>query len=48
VLAGRERAHAAPTFEAAGLYLSRVEYEAQWQLPASSRSATAVMDLVEP
>ena len=48
VLASRERAQAAPTFEAAGLYLSRVEYDARWQLPAGSRSATAVMDLVEP
>jgi tRNA pseudouridine38-40 synthase len=34
VLAGRDRARAAPTFEAAGLYLSAVEYEAHWGLPS--------------
>src|SRR5262249_54446880 len=33
VLAGRDRARAAPTFEAAGLYLAAVEYEAHWGLP---------------
>ena len=35
VLASRDRARAAPTFEAAGLYLSAVEYDAQWGLPAA-------------
>ncbi len=34
VLAGRDRARAAPTFDAAGLYLARVEYAAEWGLPA--------------
>ena len=34
VLAGRDRARAAPTFDAAGLYLARVEYAAAWGLPA--------------
>ncbi len=34
VLAGRDRAQAAPTFEAAGLCLSGVEYEARWGLPS--------------
>jgi tRNA pseudouridine38-40 synthase len=48
VLASRERAHAAPTFEAAGLYLARVEYDAAWQLPVGSRSAAASTDLVHP
>ena len=34
VLAGRDRARAAPTFDAAGLYLARVEYAPEWDLPA--------------
>jgi tRNA pseudouridine38-40 synthase len=34
VLAGRDRAQAAPTIEAAGLYLCGVEYEARWGLPS--------------
>jgi tRNA pseudouridine38-40 synthase len=33
VLAGRDRARAAPTFEAAGLYLAGVEYDPRWGLP---------------
>lgn len=37
LIAGRERAMAAPTFSAAGLYLSDVEYDAHWQLPANGR-----------
>jgi tRNA pseudouridine38-40 synthase len=37
VLAGRDRARAAPTFEAAGLYLAGVEYEARWGLPGAPR-----------
>jgi tRNA pseudouridine38-40 synthase len=37
VLASRDRARAAPTFEAAGLYLSAVEYEAHWGLPQAAR-----------
>ena len=37
VLAGRDRARAAPTFEAAGLYLAGVEYEARWGLPEAPR-----------
>jgi tRNA pseudouridine38-40 synthase len=36
VLASRERARAAPTFSAAGLYLSGIRYEARWQLPGFS------------
>jgi tRNA pseudouridine38-40 synthase len=36
VLAGRDRARAAPTFEAAGLYLSAVEYDAHWGLPTAA------------
>jgi tRNA pseudouridine38-40 synthase len=37
VLAGRDRARAAPTFEAAGLYLSRVAYAPRWELPDAPR-----------
>jgi tRNA pseudouridine38-40 synthase len=33
VLASRDRARAAPTFAAEGLYLERVDYEARWGLP---------------
>jgi len=34
VLRGRDRAKAAPTFDASGLYLMRVEYAPRWNLPA--------------
>lgn len=34
VLASRDRARAAPTFAAEGLYLERVEYAERWGLPA--------------
>jgi tRNA pseudouridine38-40 synthase len=34
VLESRDRAQAAPTFEASGLYLARVDYEGRWGLPA--------------
>ncbi len=33
VLEARDRARAAPTFAAEGLYLERVQYEARWDLP---------------
>ena len=33
VLASRDRSKAAPTFDAAGLYLTQVEYDAAWGLP---------------
>jgi tRNA pseudouridine38-40 synthase len=36
VLAGRDRAAAAPTFAAAGLYLTRVEYDPAFDLPIGS------------
>lgn len=39
VLASRDRAQAAPTFDPAGLYLARVEYDAAWGLPPSRREA---------
>jgi tRNA pseudouridine38-40 synthase len=34
VLNGRDRTQAAPTFDASGLYLMRVDYENRWDLPA--------------
>jgi tRNA U38,U39,U40 pseudouridine synthase TruA len=34
VLQGRDRSQAAPTFDASGLYLARVDYESRWGLPA--------------
>lgn len=37
VLAGRDRALAAPTFDAAGLYLARVAYDPVWDLPGPPR-----------
>lgn len=45
LLAGRDRTRAAPTFPAAGLYLSRVEYEPRWSLPAAPRAT--FMDMCE-
>jgi tRNA pseudouridine38-40 synthase len=43
VLASRDRSQAAPTFDAAGLYLARVEYDAAWALPiASARLAAGI------
>lgn len=39
VLASRNRALAAPTFDAAGLYLAHVSYDAKWQLPEFVRRA---------
>lgn len=37
VLAGRDRAKAAPTFEAAGLYFVGAEYDPRWSLPTTGR-----------
>jgi tRNA pseudouridine38-40 synthase len=37
VLRGRDRSRAAPTFSAAGLYLSGIEYDVRWQLPENGR-----------
>ncbi len=39
VLASRDRALAAPTFDAAGLYLAHVSYDAKWGLPQLARRA---------
>jgi tRNA pseudouridine38-40 synthase len=38
VLAGRDRAAAAPTFSASGLYLTRVEYDRAFDLPNGSEA----------
>jgi len=38
VLASRDRTLAAPTLEAAGLYLTGVSYDAKWGLPQAERS----------
>jgi tRNA pseudouridine38-40 synthase len=38
VLAGRDRKLAAPTLDAAGLYLVQVSYDAKWELPQAARS----------
>ena len=46
VLAGRDRAAAAPTFDAAGLYLARVDYDATWGLPAAR--ATPFTEMMLP
>jgi tRNA pseudouridine38-40 synthase len=37
LIAARDRRLAAPTFAAAGLYLSEVGYDARWGLPAFPR-----------
>jgi tRNA pseudouridine38-40 synthase len=43
VLAGRNRALAAPTFSPAGLYLSQVDYAVHWGLPGLSVTPEASM-----
>ena len=48
VLAARDRAAAAPTFDAAGLYLARVEYEPRWRLPAARAVVPPLVELVQP
>ncbi len=37
LLAARDRTFAAPTFDAAGLYLTGVDYDAAWNLPQANR-----------
>lgn len=46
VLAGRDRTRAAPTFDAAGLYLTRVVYDDAWGLPAAADAAFARLALM--
>ena len=42
LLASRNRALAAPTFQAEGLYLEKVEYEKRWSLPQKDLEALEV------
>lgn len=42
VLAARDRARAAPTFAAEGLYLERVEYAERWGLPVVARDGRVI------
>jgi tRNA pseudouridine38-40 synthase len=39
LLASRDRTRAAPTLDAAGLYLAHVSYDAKWGLPVLARRA---------
>ena len=45
VLAGRDRAAAAPTFDPAGLYLAQIDYAPAWGLPAAHAVPLAEMML---
>ena len=47
VLASRDRRRAAPTFEAAGLYLLRVLYDSRWGLPEGSQRTLVGMGIGE-
>jgi tRNA pseudouridine38-40 synthase len=48
VLASRDRSRAAATFDAAGLYLMRVEYPASWDLPREPRAcAYAASEIID-
>jgi tRNA pseudouridine38-40 synthase len=44
VLRSRDRALAAPTFDAAGLYLARVDYAASWGLPHAAPEVSHMLD----
>jgi tRNA pseudouridine38-40 synthase len=44
VLLSRDRSRAAPTFDAAGLYLARVEYDASWGLPSLPQHDTPFIE----
>lgn len=46
VLASRNRALAAPTYAAAGLYLAAVRYDAIWQLPITTAQSPSLCELV--
>ena len=43
VMEARDRSLAAPTFDASGLYLARVEYDSRWGLPETGGGALAEM-----
>jgi tRNA pseudouridine38-40 synthase len=42
ILDSRERSRAAPTFQAEGLYLEGVEYEARWNLPQAGKGPLTI------
>jgi tRNA pseudouridine38-40 synthase len=42
ILDSRDRSRAAPTFQAEGLYLERVEYEARWDLPQAGKGSLTI------
>jgi tRNA pseudouridine38-40 synthase len=42
ILDSRERSRAAPTFQAEGLYLESVEYEARWNLPQAGKGCLTI------
>jgi tRNA pseudouridine38-40 synthase len=42
LLAGRDRTRAAPTFAAAGLYLTGIDYASHWSLPVTRASLVAM------
>lgn len=43
LLAGRDRAHAAPTFEACGLYFAGVDYDPVWQLKVGAGDTPMIL-----
>lgn len=43
LLAGRDRARAAPTFEACGLYFAAVDYDAAWQLKVGADDTALIL-----
>jgi len=43
LLASRDRARAAPTFEASGLYFAGVDYDPSWQLKAAAGDAATIL-----
>jgi len=43
LLAARDRARAAPTFEASGLYFAGVDYDPAWQLNAAAGDAATIL-----
>lgn len=43
LLAGRDRARAAPTFEACGLYFAAVDYDAVWQLKVGADDTALIL-----
>jgi tRNA pseudouridine38-40 synthase len=43
VLAGRDRARAAPTFEASGLYFAGVDYDPVWQLKVGAGGTAIIL-----